>query len=409
MNNNSYKHLMEDSPIGYAYHKIICNVEGIPCEYEFIEGNLAFEKITGLIRSDILGRKVSGIIPGRSRSKFKWVELYGDIEINEDKKEFEHFSKPLKKWYRGIVYSPKKNYMITYFIDISREKGQLDELKNLEEEKADRAAELVIANKELAYQDEEKEDRAAELVIANKELAFQSEEKEDRAAELVIANKELIHQNEEKEKRAAELLIANTDLGELLEVTHQLEAANETLQQLSFGDGLTGVANRRHFDKELAEELSRAKRENTSLSLLMFDIDFFKLYNDTNGHFQGDDCLRMVALTAQKALNRPGDCLARYGGDEFSVILPNTNLAGAFAIAEQIREAIENSQIPHVASKCKDTVTISVGVGSFKPVDDILSSDLIKMADHALYHAKETGRNRVSTFGDLKTKKIVRR
>jgi len=116
------------------------------------------------------------------------------------------------------------------------------------------------------------------------------------------------------------------------------------------------------------------------------------------GHSQGDDCLRMVALIAQKALKRSGDCLARYGGDEFSVILPNTNSSGAFAVAELIREAIENSQIPHVASKCNDTVSISLGVGSFKPGDDILPGDLIKLADHALYQSKEIGRNRVSTF-----------
>ncbi|TGE30978.1 diguanylate cyclase [Desulfosporosinus sp. Sb-LF] len=187
----------------------------------------------------------------------------------------------------------------------------------------------------------------------------------------------------------------------LLEVTRQLETVNKTLQLLSSIDGLTGVANRRHFDEELADELSRAKREKTPLSLLLLDIDFFKLYNDTYGHFQGDDCLRMVALTAQNAIKRPGDSLARYGGEEFSVILPNTNSAGAFAVAEQIRVAIENLQIPHVTSKCKNLVTVSLGVGSFKPGDDILPADLIKWADHALYQSKKTGRNRVSTFGLL--------
>jgi len=212
MKNNYYKQLMEDSPIGYAYHRIICDEEGIPCEYEFIEGNIAFEKLTGLIRSDILGRKVPGIPPGIRYSGVNWMELYLDVEINEDKKEFEQFSNSLNKWYRVNVHFPEKDYLITHFIDISREKLQLDELKNLKEEKADRAAELVIADKELAFQNEEKEERVAELVIANKELAYQNEEKERRAAELVIANKELAYQNEEKEKRAAELVIANKEL-----------------------------------------------------------------------------------------------------------------------------------------------------------------------------------------------------
>ena len=212
MNDNYYKQLMEDSPIGYAYHRIICDEEGIPCEYEFIEGNIAFEKLTGLIRSDILGRRVPGIPLGIRCSGINWMELYLDVEINEDKKEFEQFSNSLNKWYRVNVHFPEKNYLITHFIDISREKMQLDELQNLKEEKADRAAELVIADKELAFQNEEKEERVAELVIANKELAYQNEEKERRAAELVIANKELAYQNEEKEKRAAELVIANKEL-----------------------------------------------------------------------------------------------------------------------------------------------------------------------------------------------------
>jgi len=185
---------------------------------------------------------------------------------------------------------------------------------------------------------------------------------------------------------------------ELLEVTRQMEAANETLYNLTLRDGLTGVGNRRHFDDVLTHELSRSKREKNPLSLLMIDIDFFKLYNDTYGHLQGDDCLCMVALTAQNTLKRPGDCLTRYGGEEFSIILPNTNSVGAYEIAEQIRVAIENLQIPHVASKCKDTVTISIGVSSFKPGEDASPTDLIKQADQALYQAKETGRNRVSTF-----------
>ncbi|MDP4128288.1 MAG: diguanylate cyclase, partial [Bacillota bacterium] len=153
----------------------------------------------------------------------------------------------------------------------------------------------------------------------------------------------------------------------LLEVTRQLEALNKTLQLLSSTDGLTGVPNRRHFDEELADELSRAKREKTPLSLLMLDIDFFKLYNDTYGHYQGDDCLRMVALTAQKAIKRPGDFIARYGGEEFSVILPNTNSAGAFTVAEKIRVDIENLKIPHIASNYNNIVTVSLGVSNFKP------------------------------------------
>src|SRR5680860_1167501 len=100
MSDNYYKQLIEDSPIGYAYHRIISDDEGIPCEYEFIEGNASFEKITGLNRSDMLGRRVPRIVPGIKCSEINWVELYEDIEINGDKREFELFSKSLNKWYR---------------------------------------------------------------------------------------------------------------------------------------------------------------------------------------------------------------------------------------------------------------------------------------------------------------------
>ncbi|HEY8910788.1 MAG TPA: PAS domain S-box protein, partial [Desulfosporosinus sp.] len=122
MNDHYYKQLMEDSPIGYAVHRIIS--DAIPYEYEFIKGNVAFEKITGLNRSDMLGRRVPRIVTGIEWAEINWVELYENIKINEDKREFEQFSKPLNKWYRVNVHSPEKNYLMTHFIDISKEKGQ---------------------------------------------------------------------------------------------------------------------------------------------------------------------------------------------------------------------------------------------------------------------------------------------
>ena len=258
MNDNYYKQLMEDSPIGYAYHRIICDEEGIPCAYEFIEGNIAFEKLTGLIRSGILGRRVPGIPPGIRGSGLNWMELYGDIEINEDKKEFEQFSKSLNKWYRVNVYSPEKNYFITHFIDISREKAQLDELKNLKEEKADRAAELVIADKELAFQKEEKADRAAELVIANKELAYQNEEKEKRAAELVIANAMLEEEISEHKKAVIEIKKLNDELEVMISArTYQLEEINAELEEMN--------AEFEEANATLEEEISEHQRTELEL------------------------------------------------------------------------------------------------------------------------------------------------
>ncbi|TGE31779.1 diguanylate cyclase [Desulfosporosinus sp. Sb-LF] len=183
---------------------------------------------------------------------------------------------------------------------------------------------------------------------------------------------------------------------ELLEVTHQLQAANEMLQNLSYLDGLTGIANRRHFDQGLLQESRRAKREGSPLSLIMLDIDYFKAFNDTYGHLQGDDCLKTVASTLKQTLKRPGDFPARYGGEEFAVVLPNTNDVGAAIIAEELRASIERAGIPHINSPSEDHVTVSLGVVTRFPGQADTPDDLILAADRALYSSKHEGRNRVS-------------
>ena len=132
MNDKFYKQLIEESPTGYAYHKIICDEDGIPCDYEFIEVNSAFEALTGLKGSDIIGRKITEVLPDIAKSEFDWIKFYGEIAINGEKKEFEQFSELLKRWYRVNVYSPEKYYFITHFIDVSKENEQVIKMKNLE-------------------------------------------------------------------------------------------------------------------------------------------------------------------------------------------------------------------------------------------------------------------------------------
>ncbi|HZK84690.1 MAG TPA: diguanylate cyclase [Desulfosporosinus sp.] len=183
---------------------------------------------------------------------------------------------------------------------------------------------------------------------------------------------------------------------ELIEVTCQLQAANERLQNLSFLDGLTGIANRRHFDQELLQESRRAKREKRSLSLIMLDIDYFKAFNDTYGHLKGDDCLKKIAATLKKVLKRPGDFAARYGGEEFAVVLPNTDDVGAAIIAEEFRASIVREGILHINSLCSVYVTVSLGVVTRSAEQDQTPDDLILAADRALYRSKHEGRNRVS-------------
>ena len=182
---------------------------------------------------------------------------------------------------------------------------------------------------------------------------------------------------------------------ELVKVLEELENANRELSRLSSLDGLTGIANRRHFEQIYDMEWRRAARTGSELSVLFLDLDFFKYYNDTYGHQEGDDCLKQVAAAAGAILKRPGDLLARYGGEEFVVILPETSIAGAAEVAEAIRQAIERCNIPHSASPVAAHVTVSVGVAGGRVTPEDKPSDFIARADKALYEAKHSGRNRV--------------
>ncbi len=175
----------------------------------------------------------------------------------------------------------------------------------------------------------------------------------------------------------------------------QLKAANQELHRLATVDGLTQVANRRHFDEYLLQEWRRLVRNQVPVSLIMCDVDFFKGYNDSYGHLAGDDCLKQVAAAIVRSLKRPGDLAARYGGEEFAVILPYTDAAGAVCVAEEIRARVSGLQIPHGSSAVNSCVTMSLGVATAVPVPQSAPELLIAAADEALYCAKNGGRDRV--------------
>lgn len=175
----------------------------------------------------------------------------------------------------------------------------------------------------------------------------------------------------------------------------KLKRYQDMLTDLALLDGLTGIPNRRRFDETLQLEWHRAKRNNTMLSLLMIDIDFFKLYNDTYGHLAGDDCLRSVAKAMADVMCRGGDMVARYGGEEFACVLADTDSAGARSVAERIIEEIAALRIPHAASSVAPHVTVSIGFCTTLPGTLHTCEQLLSCADRNLYQAKLTGRNRV--------------
>lgn len=168
------------------------------------------------------------------------------------------------------------------------------------------------------------------------------------------------------------------------------------LQRLSALDGLTSIANRRHFDLTLEEEWPRAAREGNAVSLILIDIDFFKQYNDHYGHQAGDQCLREIAQCLELAVQRPADLVARYGGEEFVALLPNTGSAGAIKVAQRLQQHVAILNLPHAASAVARSVTISLGVATFAPEPTHDSAMLLSAADAALYRAKHEGRNRIA-------------
>jgi len=178
-----------------------------------------------------------------------------------------------------------------------------------------------------------------------------------------------------------------------------LKRQSDLLRELAYTDALTGVANRRCFDHRLQAEYLRSQRSGTSLALIMIDVDRFKQYNEHYGHQAGDDCLRLLAAALRTRMRRTGDTLARYGGDEFACILPDTSAGGAYALARELESRVRDLNIPHAGSDIASVCTISLGVAARSGAVDSMQ-DLLALADAELYRAKMSGHGRASVAED---------
>lgn len=191
------------------------------------------------------------------------------------------------------------------------------------------------------------------------------------------------------------LFFIERDISERKQAEELLDEYNQKLEALSITDGLTGIANRRHFDEILLQEYSRCTRSAAKLSLILLDIDYFKAFNDTYGHIKGDECLRQIGKAIAGCAHRATDLAARYGGEEFACILPETDQKGAIIMAENIRQSIQALAIAHQGSKVADSVTASLGVLTVRCTAQQSIKDILSQVDTLLYRAKSSGRNRV--------------
>jgi diguanylate cyclase (GGDEF)-like protein len=239
------------------------------------------------------------------------------------------------------------------------------------------------------YEAERKESaNKLEQNLKNIKTMFKLEQVQKEKEIYQLKNVELKQKTEELERKTLELK----------KIQNELELANKKLTKLSKVDELTGIPNRRRFEEVINTEWYRAKRELRHLSLIFIDIDHYKEFNDSYGHVAGDDCIRMVAQVLNSAVRRASDFVARYGGDEFVAVLPNTDLRGALKLAERMRSAVENLHIDHKCSNISESVTATLGVACIIPGNNDTLEEFINAADKALYTAKQKGRNRVEAY-----------
>jgi two-component system cell cycle response regulator len=216
---------------------------------------------------------------------------------------------------------------------------------------------------------------------------------------LTLLSISLLIINKQRRKAIVELNEERNMLEKRIEArTVELQISNRELAKLSITDPLTLIANRRHFDSVLRDEVDRLRRTRAPLSLIMIDVDHFKSFNDNHGHITGDECLRRVGALLQHFVHRPPDLAARFGGEEFAIILPETDAHGAQAFAERLRQEIAGLDIPLGKPDQTLHITASIGVATVFVTRTITADDIIQLADSQLYQAKASGRNRVVSF-----------
>lgn len=341
-----YKALISNLISGFSHHRIITDQAGRPIDYEYLEVNKAFEKLTGLSQKDIIGRRVTEVIPGIEKDEFDWISFYGNIALGGEPASVEQYSDALNKWFMINAYSVEYGCFVTIFNDIT-------ELKQKEL--------TLISQKE-------------ELGQMYEELAASEEELKQQNMQL-IENNRIIYENEEK------------------------------LKYMAFYDALTGLPNRAHFMEHLDMACKISKRTGKRCAILFMDLDNFKRINDTYGHIIGDGVLVEVAKRFLSNA-REYDTVARLSGDEFAVIMQEfESLDDIFDAAERIRSAF-NDPFDAGDISCYSSVSIGIAVC---PEDGTEPIELLKHADTALYKAKDNEASSIQFFSAYMRDEVARK
>jgi len=299
-----YRHLFSEMLNGFAYHKIIIDEHGAPVDYVFLEVNEAFEKLTGLHKKEIIGRRVTEVIPGIRESDFDWIGTYGKVALSGVGVKFEQFSSEMNRWYSVSAYSPEKGYFSAVFEDITERRKMEDDIRHL-----------------------------------------------------------------------------------------------------AYHDALTGLSKRVVLMDHIEFAITQAHRNKQMFAVLFLDLDLFKHINDAYGHETGDQLLREVALRLRICV-RESDTVSRIGGDEFSILLSEIRHAeDAARIAEKV---ISCMQEPFVIGGYELHTSASIGISTY-PADSIRPEMLLKCADIAMYHAKESGRGSYQFYNQLMKSRTIER
>ncbi|WP_308634865.1 PAS domain S-box protein [Paenibacillus silvisoli] len=402
-------------------------------DWSFAYVNSEAERILGKSRESIIGRQIWECFP-----KIIGTEIFAAYRTAMDDQVpifMEEYLPFMHAWY-GVHIYPSREGLSIYFQNVTERKELEQAAKDSENWLStiidtvpnaivvvDSSGQITMANRmaegifalekesilSRTYSDDawtlynfngelvSKEDYPVAHVFRSGQAVFNHEfiyQREDRSTVMISVN---VSPVKDGAGGIASALVSITDITNRFAVESKLQQAYEELKKLSSLDGLTGVFNRRYFNEQLALEWQRHMAAQQPLSLIMLDIDYFKLYNDTYGHQGGDVCLKAVASDLQDAIASPGAFVARYGGEEFSIVLPNTAKEQAARLAELVRGRIESKRIPHSKSAVSPFVTISLGAATVVPDFQHEEEALIASADKCLYEAKKM-RNRVAVY-----------